>query len=67
MSSKLETVGRSPKRNERDPSITYMGYLEPVLFKVILGSLGAFVSKQPVTQEQLTLERHEITFRIPGY
>ncbi len=40
----------------------YMGYFVLLVFRAILGLFGATVSKWPVTQNWLAIDRSELTF-----
>ncbi len=42
------------------------GTFDHVVFKVILGSFGALVSKWPVTRKQLDIQHNRVTFGTQG-
>ncbi len=50
-----------------DTSNTYMGTFDIVVFRVILGSLGALVSKWHVTQKPLVVEQNGLKFGTRRY
>ncbi len=43
------------------------GTFDLVVFKVILGSFGAFVSKWPISRKRRVLERNVVKFGNHGY
>ncbi len=66
MACNSKTARRRAKRSEIWDSwilVTYIwGTYDMVVFKVILGSFGALVSKRPVSRKGLVVEQNRVKF-----
>ena len=73
MCDNLKRARRRAKRSEIWESwilamhICICGIFDLVVFKVILVSFGALVSKWPVSQKRLVLEQDRLKFGTRGY
>ncbi len=63
-------VTRKPvaaESNRSSDCVSYMGYFHLLMFKVILGSVGAHLSNCQLSQIWLSVEQLELKFRTMGH